>query len=225
MEFMILGMVKRNRQNTTYHLPARVGYDPERCRSLTDAELARQLRDIHSRLLLRGRLETLLARREIGGLLTEYARRYPRERAALTQFAVRTVGLSYDEARRHMQLWVHWPRCLATLERLETEAKKAGMPLVIPGLRRLLALAGVVGKRGAAGIVPFDSKWDPVPEPLPNDVTELRRLVRRLQSVERDLRGRIASLYEERKYDRQRIGLLQRDAADLRRQIRQMPNC
>src|SRR3954447_24434976 len=105
---------------TDARLPARAGtYDLDRYRGLTVAQLSRQLRDIQARLLLRGRIETILARREIGGLLAEYARRYPRERAAFTQFSKRTVGLDYDEARRHIQLWVHWPRCLSTLERLE----------------------------------------------------------------------------------------------------------
>jgi hypothetical protein len=191
---------------------------------MPDVELARLLRDIHARLLLRGRIETILARREIGGLLTVFARRHPRERAAFEVFSKRTVGLAYDEGRRHMQLWVNWPRCLSTLERLETDARKAGVPLVIPGLRKLLALAGVVGRRGTLGAKVYDPKWDPIREPLPNDVAVLRRMVRRLQSVERDFRGRVAALHEERKYDRQRIGLLTREVADLRRQIRQMPN-
>src|SRR4051812_48271895 len=91
-------MAKRN-------LPTRTGsYDPRRYQGLPVGELARQLRNIHSGLLRRGQIRTLLARREIGGLLTEFARLHPRERSAFEFFAKRHVGLSYDEGRRHMQL-------------------------------------------------------------------------------------------------------------------------
>ena len=64
-------------------------------------------------------------------------------------FSLRHVGLGYDDGRRHMKLWVFWDHCLAALERLEQQAERNGVALAIPGLRKLLALAGVVGKRPA----------------------------------------------------------------------------
>lgn len=62
-----------------------------------------------------------------------------------------------------VQLWAHWQRCVATLERLADEANKAHTPFVVPGLRRLLALAGVVGVRGPA-VMTYDPADDLLPE-------------------------------------------------------------
>ena len=76
----------------------------DRYQSLTDAEIAQQLRAIHNGLLMRGRLETLITRRQIGELLHECARRYPRDRRRFEVFALRTVGLEYSDARRHSSL-------------------------------------------------------------------------------------------------------------------------
>jgi hypothetical protein len=91
---------KRERQ-TSEPLPAKIddgAYDPCRYARLDDRQIARQLRHIHSRLLMRGRLETILARRENGGLLTEFARHHDRDRAAFAAFATQTVGLDYTDA-------------------------------------------------------------------------------------------------------------------------------
>ena len=170
----------------------------DRYQSLTDAEIAEQLRAIHNGLLMRGRLETLIARRQIGELLYECARRYPRDRRRFEVFALRTVGLEYSDARRHIQLAVYWPRCLAALERLEAEARQNGSPMLVPGLRRLLTMAGVVGARPRA--VPPDEIDDDIAEwlrpdgVLPTDIEGLHKLIRRLFAVERTLRGRIVIL-------------------------------
>ena len=188
-------------------------HDPARYHGLTDREIAHELRHIHGRLLLRGRLETLLARREIGGLLSEFARRHPRDRKMFEDFCLRHVGLGYDDGRRHMKLWAYWDDCLAALERLEQQAKRNGVALAIPGLRKLLALAGVTGKRPALqppeSSVQEDIDWI-VPAPLPDDVDGLREVIRRLERINRVLREKVV--------------ILTNDLLLTRRQIGQMPN-
>ena len=92
-------------------------HDPNRYRGLADGEIASELRTIVARLLIRGRLETLLARREIGGLLTEYARlprpsRLPNDvgelqRTVLRARSTRTncgVGWSVKHAQLEMRV-------------------------------------------------------------------------------------------------------------------------
>ena len=207
-------------------VPARhdIHYDPHRYDGLADRAIAAELSRFVGVLLLRGRLQTLLARREIGGLLTEFARHHPKDRSLFEAFALNTVGLSYDEGRRHMQLWVYWPRCEGTLERLQDEAHRTRKPFVVPGLRKLLALAGVVGRRTAIAldVVPPET---PLPAQLPDEVAMLHAIIRRLLSTQRMLRARIVVLEGEVRYAADRVRHYRREAAKLRREIRQMPNC
>ena len=198
-------------------------YDHHRYDGMHDRAIAALLSRFAGVLLLRGRLHTLLARREIGGLLSEFAKHHPRERSLFEAFTLNTVGLSYDEGRRHMQLWVNWPLCEATLQRLQDEAHRTRKPFVVPGLRKLLALAGVVGRRAAIAldVVPPEM---PLPAGLPDDAATLRAIVRRLLSVQRVLRSKIVVLQGQVQYVRERARHYRRDAANLRRQIRQMPN-
>lgn len=61
-------------------IPARrddIHYDPRRYDGLDDRVIASELRGFVGSLLLRGLLQTILARREIGGLLTEYRKAPP----------------------------------------------------------------------------------------------------------------------------------------------------
>jgi hypothetical protein len=200
---------------------AHTHHDLDRYVGLPDREIAAQLSRFGT-LLLRGRLETILARREIGGLLYAFAKRHPRDRKLFEAFALRTTGQSYDEARRHVQLWSGWPLCETTLQRLQDEARKRGLPFVVPGLRRLLILAGVVGRRAALALTVTPPL--PVRATLPGDVEVLRRMVRRLLSEQRELRARIVVL-KGNLLDATECGRYhRRDAATLRRQIRQMPN-
>jgi hypothetical protein len=115
-------------------------------------------------------------------------------------FCHRHVGLSYDEGRRHIQLWLHWYRCLATLERLEQRAIDDHVAFSIPGLRRPLALAGVVGKR------PLPPPPEKVEEPdlielssseLPEDLGALKVLIRHYQQRNRVLREQNVLLRNE----------------------------
>ena len=197
-------------------------YDQHRYDGMNDHAIAASLSRFVGVLLLRGRLQTLLARREVGGLLCEFAKHHPRDRLMFEAFALNTVGLSYDEGRRHMQLWVHWPRCEATLQWLQDEAHRTRKPFVVPGLRKLLALAGVVGRRAAIAldVVPPEM---PMPVGLPDDVATLRAIVRRLLSAQRVLRSKVVVLQGEVQYTSERARHYRREAANLRRQIRQMP--
>ena len=180
-------------------LPAQTSqYNPDRYRGLSDAEIARQLHNVRGRLLLRGRLVTLLARREIGGLLQKFARHHPRQREEFEVFAKETVDLDYTQARRLMQLWVYWPRCLATLERLE--ARQRGVPYKVPGLRKLLAMAGVIGKRPVPlppEDVPSDESEQWISAALPDDVATLRRIIEGLRRDNRVLREQVVLLRNE----------------------------
>jgi hypothetical protein len=206
-------------------VPARrdIRYDPHRYDGLQDRAIAAELSGFVGALLLRGRLETLLGRREIGGLLTEFARHHPRDRVLFEAFAKRTVDLSYDEGRRYMQLWVYWPQCEATLERLQNEARRRRKPFVVPGLRKLLALAGVVGRCAAITLDVVPPKL-PAPAALPDDVAKLKAIVRRLLATQRVHRARIVLLEGEVRDAADRVKYHTREAATLRREIRQMPN-
>jgi hypothetical protein len=176
---------------------------------LDDQQLAQQLRAVHGGLLLRGRLETLLMRRLIGALLHEFARRHPRDRGLFEAFARTHSDLGYDEGRRHIQLFVHWDRCLTTLERLDDEAKKEGRRLTVPGLRKLLVMSGVVGRRPAIS-PPEDA--DPPEElaalpsaELPNDVAELKRIIRKYEAWNRELRGHLVISKNEAQFVNEEI--------------------
>ena len=206
-------------------VPARrdVHHNLDRYVGLSDREIASELRRFVGTLLLRGRLETILGLGEkSAGCCTRFARRYPRDRPLFEAFALRTVGLKYDEARRHMQLWSSWPLCESTLQRMEDESRKRGLPFVVPGLRRLLALAGVVGRRAALALTVTPPL--PVRARLPSDAEALRAMVRRLLSEQRGLRARIVVLEGEAQYANERARYHRQEAVVLRRQIRHLPN-
>ena len=207
-------------------VPARhdIRYDPHRYDGLADRAIAVELGRFVGVLLLRGRLQTLLARREIGGLLCEFAKHHPQDRALFEAFALNTVGLSYDEGRRHMQLWVHWSRCETTLQQLQDVARRHRKPFLVPGLRKLLELAGVVRQRGGVIGLNVSPGFLPSPTGLPDDVAMLKAIVRRLLAAQRVLRSKVVVLQGEVQYATERARHYRRDAANLRRQIRQMPN-
>lgn len=207
-------------------VPARhdIRYHPHRYDGLADRAIAVELGRFVGVLLLRGRLQTLLARREIGGLLCEFAKHHPQDRALFEAFALNTVGLSYDEGRRHMQLWVHWSRCETTLQQLQDVARRHRKPFVVPGLRKLLELAGVVRQRGGVIGLNVSPGFLPSPTGLPDDVAMLKAIVRRLLAAQRVLRSKVVVLQGEVQYATERARHYRRDAANLRRQIRQMPN-
>jgi hypothetical protein len=109
------------------------------------------------------------------------------------------------------------------LERSEADAKRLHRPFFVPGLRRLLRLAGVTEHRGGDTLT-LEAGDFPVPDPLPNDLAMLKAIIRRLMSRDRVqraelvvLRGRVADGISRQRLQRMEI-------AKLRRQIRQMPN-
>ena len=51
-----------------------------------------------------------------------------------------------------MQLWINWPRCEIAVQHLPDAARRNRRPFVVAGLRKLLALAGVVGRHGAIAL-------------------------------------------------------------------------
>ena len=207
-------------------VPARhdIRFHPHRYDGLADRAIAVELSRFVGVLLLRGRLQTLLARREIGGLLCEFAKHHPQDRALFEAFALNTVGLSSDEGRRHMQLWVHWSRCETTLQQLQDVARRHRKPFRGSRLRKLLELAGVVRQRGGVLGLNVSPGFLPSPTGLPDDVAMLKAIVRRLLAAQRVLRSKVVVLQGEVKYATERARHYRRDAANLRRQIRLMPN-
>jgi hypothetical protein len=197
-------------------------YDPGRYDTLTTAAVIDELHHVAGKLLLRGDLRTLLARREIGGLLHRFAVLHPHNRKKFETVAETLLGLSYSEGRRHIQLWVSWPRCFQTLEGLRHEAERRGKPFIVPGLRRLLAMAGVTSSRAGPAVV--EPPAPPVPEPLPSDTEALKRMVLSLQAELRDKRAEVVVLRADLRYARWQRRVAEKEAAALRRQIRQMPN-
>jgi hypothetical protein len=117
----------------------------------------------------------------------------------------------YDDGRRHTKLWLFWDNCLAALERLEQQAKRNGVALAIPGLRKLLALAGVVGKRPAPQPPESSIEEDEdidwiVPALLPDDLDGLREVIRRLERMNRILREKVVILSNDLRLARLQIG-------------------
>jgi hypothetical protein len=75
----------QNRLSAAVGAPTRgYHYDPHRYDGLADRAIAAALFRFVGVLLLRGRLQTLLARREIGGLLCEFAKHHPKPGGAGT---------------------------------------------------------------------------------------------------------------------------------------------
>ena len=75
--------------------------------------------------------------------------------------------------------------CDDTLARMQDEAIAAGRVFTIPGLAKILALAGVSGKRVGDGGTPIAEPL-PTVDPPPSDLVELQRMVR-------EFRARIAN--------------------------------
>ena len=71
----------QNRLSAAVGAPTRgYHYEPHRYAGMDDHAIAAQLHRFAGVLLLRGRLQTLLVRREIGGFLCEFAKHHPKDR-------------------------------------------------------------------------------------------------------------------------------------------------
>jgi hypothetical protein len=196
---------------------AALRHDMTRYAALPDREIAAELAKLHDGLLLRGSLQALLARREIGGVLIEVARRNPGDRDRFEWLVLKYLDVNYSTGRLHVQLWVHWPFVLVTLERLQFEAQRRHVPFKVPGLRRLLREAGVIEQRQRLAL---DLKPERVlPAHLPDDVAQLKAIIRAQMADNRELRGVIAKLRGDLQYSDLRRSLLAKDIAGLRATI------
>ena len=116
-------------------------------------------------------------------------------------------------------------RCTSRNDLLSPSASaQPSAALHLLGLRKLLELAGVVRQRGGVIGLNVSPGFLPSPTGLPDDVAMLKAIVRRLLAAQRMLRSKVVVLQGEVQYATERARHYRRDAANLRRQIRQMPN-
>ena len=96
--------------------------------------------------------------------------------------SARIVNLDYSEARRHMKLWVHWPQIARMLADRDDACRRRNLPFVVPGYRKCLELAGIVGRPEPA----YERPPPPVePDPLPSDIATLTQMVEALEQKNR----------------------------------------
>jgi hypothetical protein len=190
-------------------------YDAARYHGMDDAAIGRRLSQFSGILLRRNELASLLVRREIGGLLYEFARQHPRQRSLFEALARTTTGLDYTDARRHIARWVYWHRCVDALQRLERKAKRLRQQFVVPGLRRLLILAGVVERRDSSPTI--DPPGPLLPPMLPDDLAKLKRITLALLAENRELRARLVVLCND-------FGIAMEQNERLHAEIRRLPN-
>jgi site-specific DNA-methyltransferase (adenine-specific) len=144
-------------------------------------------------LLKRGTAATLIARRELGGLLFAACKKITSRSAQVDLF--RNANLEYSDARRHIKLWVYWLRIEQMLIGRESSCRRRGVPFTTPGLRRCLKLAGITRTPAAP---PHDPPPAPLAaEPLPDDPSVLKAMVADLQQKNRAERADKAHLLVE----------------------------
>ena len=154
-------------------------YDPARYDDWTLDDIIASLRGASLNVLKRASRASLIARREWGGMLVA-ASKLVTTVLEQTQLFRRILDLAYNAARMHMKLWVFWPRVAKVLQDREESCRQRGAPFVVPGYKRCLQMAGVIGKLGPA--IPLDPSPPLVGrEPLPSDVAALRARVERLE--------------------------------------------
>lgn len=164
----------------------------------SEKQIASELHATASRLLVRGAVTTLIARKYAGELLWVAAKQFKRDRRSFEAFSLVTVGLRYSDARKHIQLFIHWPKVEAVVDRTKKEAETKGRPVVIPGYYRLLKMAGVIEDR-RKGHSPPDDPGDPVellditPEVI-NDFAAALEIICKLQGALRAARADIVKL-------------------------------
>jgi hypothetical protein len=160
-------------------LDAIVGYDAHRYERWNLDRIVAGLRGGTLALLKRGTLSALVARREWGGLLVAGCKLLTSDTEQSSLFR-RVLDLNYFDTRKHMKLWVFWPRMLE--DRAES-CHKRGAPFIVPGYRRCLELAGITRRRDPPD---YDPPPPPVePEPLPIEVAALIERVKDLQKQNR----------------------------------------
>ena len=123
-------------------------------------------------------MATLIARREVGGLLVAASKLVANLTDQIALFR-QILDIHYNIARQHMKLWVHWPRITAMLTGHDESCRKRGVPFIVPGYARCLRLAGITR-------MPRGTPTDPPPPVVMahHPPTEIEALLQRLAEVE-----------------------------------------
>ena len=160
-----------------------LAYDANRYAGLSLDQIVAALRGATLSLLKRGTLSALIARREWGGQLVAATKLLNSYREQVSLFR-HILDLDYSEARRHMKVWACWPRIAKMLRDREESCHRRGVPFIVPGYRRCLAMAGITNRSG-----PATRHGPPAPplerEPLPQDVERLTEMVETLEQQNR----------------------------------------
>src|ERR1700761_1962070 len=106
-----------------------IPYDANRYANFTLEQIISAARGTALELLKRGAKVTLIARRELGGLLAA-ASSWITARTTQAELFRRLANLEYSEARRHIKLWVFWPRVEKMLSDREETCLRRGVPFV-----------------------------------------------------------------------------------------------
>ena len=157
-------------------------YDVGRYDGWTLDQIIAGMRGSTLNLLKRGTMKSLIARREWGGLLVAAAKLVTTAAEQMQLFR-RVLDLNYPDCRKHMKLWVFWPRIAKMLDDREDSCVKRSVPFVVPGYERCLELAGISGRMGPP--IPLD----PPPPPYARAVcqamsTALKERVEELELLE-----------------------------------------
>jgi hypothetical protein len=126
-----------------------IAYDINRFDGWTLDQITTALRGTTLQMLKRGTMSALIARREWGGMLVAVCKLLTSDRDQTSLFQ-RLAGLDYSDARRHMKLWVFWPRVEKMLLDCAESCCKRGVPFIVPGYRRCLEMAGISGRMAPA---------------------------------------------------------------------------
>ena len=154
-------------------------YDVGRYDGWTLEQIIAELRGSTLNFLKRGTLQSLIARREWGGLLVAAAKLVTTA-AEQTQLFRRVLDLDLADSRRHMKLWLFWPRVAKMFRRPRGLLRQTQRPVHRAGV----SSAASNSPASRAG-------WDRrsrlirhrhvIREPLPSDVAALMERVEELE--------------------------------------------
>ena len=170
-------------------------YDPARYDGLTLGDIIAQMRGSTLSLLKKATWKSLIARRDLGGLLVA-ASKLATTVEEQTQLFRQVLDFAYNAARLHMKLWVYWPRIAKMLQDRQEACRRRGAPFIVPGYLRCLRMAGLAGKMGPE--IPALTPPPPVfREPLPADIAALTERVEMLELQNRMEREKTVRLTRE----------------------------
>ena len=169
-------------------------YDPACYDGLTLADIIAQMRGSTLSLLKKATWKSLIARRDLGGLLVA-ASKLATTVEEQTQLFRQVLDFAYNAARLHMKLWVYWPRIAKMLQDRQEACRRRGAPFIVPGYLRCLRMAGLAGKMGPE--IPLDTAAAVFREPLPADIAALTERVEMLELQNRMEREKTVRLTRE----------------------------